>query len=76
MHLTMFIFFDSLQILAVGDDFGRLWLYDVKGADSGDATGDNSVTKKRKMALALGEMRENMEDLEARHKAKEELKKW
>ena len=64
------------QILAVGDDFGRLWLYDVKGTDLTDGAGENSVTKKKKMSLALEEMRENMEELEARFKAKDDFKKW
>ena len=66
----------SRQILAVGDDFGRLWLYDVKGAETGEGGGDSSVTKKRKMTVALEEMRENMEELESRFKAKNDLKKW
>ena len=58
----------------MGDDFGRLWLYDVQGTETGDC--DSSVTKQRKMTDALEEMRENMEDMEARFKAKNELKKW
>ena len=53
---------------------GRLWLYDVKCADGTD--GGTSVSKREKMVLALAEMQENMEEIEARLRAKEELKKW
>lgn len=62
------------QALAVGDDFGRVWLFDIKATEEGGRDAD--AAKRRKMGAALEEMRENMADLEARARANENFKKW